>query len=85
MSTLELRKRIKKRIDKAQESTLEQIESYLDQELPDTPAFRAYLNRMPQDLEQGVLESEEDIKHGRVISSEQLKKEIGKWRKKYSK
>lgn len=68
MSTLELRERIKSKIDSADEATLMQIDALLEQEFYNSEAYIEYRKKMPADLEQAVLESEEAIERGDVIA-----------------
>ena len=83
MSTLELRERIKRKIDSADEATLAQIDALLEQEFYSSEAYIEYRKQMPVDLEQAVLESEQAIQKGDVIPYEEAKKRFEEWRKNY--
>ena len=82
MSTLELREKIKKNIDRVSDTTLAQILLLVDEDAIQSAAYKKYRSRMPTDIVQAVLESEEDIRMGRVMTLDEAKKRFEEWKMK---
>ncbi|MGN6601784.1 MAG: hypothetical protein ACTHK8_04990 [Ginsengibacter sp.] len=78
MSTLEIKKRLIKKIRKIEnEDLLKDVNRLIDLESSDEDVYM-----LNEEEEQAVSEAEEQIKSGRVLNDEDAKKDIAEWLKK---
>jgi len=77
MSTAEMRKKIKKYIDEADDRVVNMIFSMLeaDKEKDDDDEW----NNLPEKVQQGILRAEKQLKEGIKIPHEEVMKKYKKW------
>lgn len=78
MSTLELRKKVIEKIGKIEnEDLLNEVNRLIDIEASD---FEVY--ELNDEEKQAIMEAENQIKNGEILTDEEAKKDIAKWLKK---